>query len=135
MGVLSRDQILGADDTEFEIVDVPEWGGKVRVKTLTANERDRYEQSLIDQRGNVTGPKLVGAQARLVALTVVDDDGQVQFTEKDVLALGDKTAQAVVRVFEVAARLSRLRQKDVEAMLGNSDGVQSEPSTSDSPSL
>ena len=135
MGVLSRDQILGVSDTEFEIVDVPEWGGKVRVKSLTGEERDGYEQSLIDQRGNVAAPKLRGAQARLCALTIVDDAGALQFSESDVKALGKKSSQALKRVFDAAAKLSRLTEEDVEEMVGNFAGAQSEPPTSDSPSL
>jgi glutaminase len=128
--VLSKDQILNAPDTEYETVDVPEWGGKVRVKTLTGDERDSYEQSLIDQRGNVTGPKLAGAQARLCALTIVDDDGKRLFTDGDVKALGAKSAQALNRVFDVAIRLSRMTQKDVEELVGNSDGTQADASIS-----
>jgi glutaminase len=128
--VLSKDQILSAPDTEYETVDVPEWGGKVRVKTLTGDERDSYEQSLIDQRGNVTGPKLAGAQARLCALTIVDDDGKRLFTDGDVKALGAKSAQALNRVFDVAIRLSRMTQKDVEELVGNSDGTQADASIS-----
>jgi hypothetical protein len=128
--VLSKDQILRADDMDFEVVDVPEWGGKVRIKTLTGNERDAYEQSIIDQKGNVNGPKLYGASARLVALTAVDDDGKLLFTQADAKALGEKSAQALNRVFEVSMRLSRLTKEEVEAMVGNSAGAQSEPSTS-----
>jgi hypothetical protein len=129
MTALSKDQILSANDADFELVDVPEWGGKVRVKTLTGDERDAYEQSLIDQRGNVLGPKLAGAQARLVALTAVDDDGKRLFADADVKALGAKSAQALNRVFEVSMRLSRLTQQDVEALVGNSNGTQDESST------
>jgi hypothetical protein len=131
MTVLSRDAILDAPDTEYEIVDVPEWGGKVRVKSLTGDERDTYEQSIIDQRGTVTAAKLVGAQARLIALTAVDDDGALLFTETDVRALGAKSAQALSRVFDVSARLSRLRQRDVEELVGNSEGTQGDASPSD----
>jgi hypothetical protein len=128
--VLSKDQILRAVDTEYETVDVPEWGGKVRVKTLTGDERDGYEQSLIDQRGNVTAPKLAGAQARLCALSIVDDDGERLFSDSDVKALGAKSAQALNRVFDVAVRLSRMTQAEVEAMVGNSEAVPSDGSTS-----
>jgi len=130
MGSLSKEAILNAHDTEYELVDVPEWGGKVRVKTLTGDERDGYEQSLIDQRGNVTAPKLAGAQARLAALTIVDDDGNRLFNDADVKALGAKSAQALNRVFDVAIRLSRMTQRDVEELVGNSDGTQGDGSTS-----
>jgi hypothetical protein len=132
MGTLSKEAILSASDIDYEVVDVPEWGGKVRIKTLTGDERDAYEQSLIDQRGNVLGPKLAGAQARLVALTAVDDEGNRLFADSDVKALGAKSAQALNRVFEVSMRLSRLTQQDVEELVGNSNGTQAESSTATS---
>jgi len=133
--VLSKDQILNAPDIVYETIDVPEWGGKIKVKSLTGDERDGWEQSIIDMRGNVAAAKLAGAQARLCALTIVDDDGKQLFTNSDVKALGAKSALALARVFEVSKRLSRLTDEDVDKVLGNSESVQSESSTTDSPSL
>ena len=37
---LSKDQILGAVDFSFVEVEVPEWGGTVRIRGLSAAERD-----------------------------------------------------------------------------------------------
>jgi hypothetical protein len=133
--VLSKDQILNAPDIVYETIDVPEWGGKVKIKSLTGDERDGWEQSIIDMRGNVAAAKLAGAQARLVALTVVDDDGKCLFDKGDVKRLGEKSALSLARVFEASKRLSRLTDEDVNTVLGNSDSVQSESSTTDSPSL
>lgn len=130
MATLSKDAILAAPDIEYEIIDVPEWGGKVRLKSLSGDERDGYEQSLIDMRGNVTAPKLAGAQARLAALTIVDDDGKRLFTDKEVGLLGAKSAAALNRVFDAASRLARLTQKDVEELVGNSASAQSDDSIS-----
>jgi len=40
--LLTRDEILKAEDIQYETVPVPEWapGGTVRVKTLSGEERD-----------------------------------------------------------------------------------------------
>ena len=45
MTYLTRDAILGARDTVYE--DVEAWGGTVRVRCMTALERDRYDQAMI----------------------------------------------------------------------------------------
>ena len=43
MALLSRDDILNADDLTIETVAVPEWGGEVNVKTLTGAEKDKWQ--------------------------------------------------------------------------------------------
>jgi len=45
---LNKEQILRADDLKTEEVDVPEWGGSVRVRVLTGTERDAFESSIYD---------------------------------------------------------------------------------------
>ncbi len=46
MGLLTKDDILGADDLATEDVEVPEWGGCVRVRALTGTERDAFEAAM-----------------------------------------------------------------------------------------
>lgn len=116
MSLLSRDAILAADDRRTEDVEVPEWGGTVRVRALSGSERDAYEGSLVrvsgDGRKTLT---LANARARLVYLSVCDENRERLFTkEQDVNALGKKSAQALQRVWEVASRLSGLTEEDVE---------------------
>lgn len=132
---LSRDQILDASDITTEVVEVEEWGGAVRVRGLSGNERDTYEQSIITMKGTKIMPKFTGAMAKLVALSVVDEQGVRMFTDEDVRALGRKSAGALQRVYEVARRLAGLSSEDMEEILGNSDGVQNESPISDSLSL
>jgi hypothetical protein len=127
---LSRTDILEASDITTETLDVPEWNGAVRIRGLTGDQRDRYEQSIVTMRGNRVLPKFAGARARLVALSVVDEHGKLLFTEADVQALGAKSAAGLQRVYDAARKLSGLTEEDVEELVGNSDGVQSEPSTS-----
>ena len=105
--ILSRDAILGAQDVVTEVVDIPEWGGQVYVRGLTGTERDRFESSITDQ----SDPKrakvnLRNFRAKLVVLSTYDADGNRLFAEADLLALGQKSAAALQRIFKVAQRLS-----------------------------
>ena len=128
--VMDRDSILGSDDLKTEVIDVPEWNGKVRVRSLTGSERDAYESSITRRHGTDVELNLVNARAKLVVLTVVDDDGNRIFGEDDVMELGKKNATAVNRVFEVAQRLSGLTEEDVkEAVAGFVDGPAEGPSS------
>lgn len=119
MALLSREAILQAQDLPTEDVEVPEWGGTVRVRGLTGAERDAFEQSIVEQRGKSTRMNLKNIRAKLVALTVVDEQGNRVFTDEDAELLGKKSASALDRIFAVAQRLSGLRPEDVEELAGN----------------
>lgn len=105
MAFLTRDQILAANDLPSKEVDVPEWGGKVRVRSITAKDRDEFEQALIAARqAKRFAPENV--RARYVAACIVDKDGKPMFTGKDVEALGQKSYAALERVYQAATSLN-----------------------------
>jgi len=131
MKLLTRDAILQAQDLPTQDVEVPEWGGTVRVRALTGAERDAFEQSIVEQRGKSTRMNLQNVRAKLVALTVVDENGNRIFSDADAKLLGQKSAAALNRVFEVAQKLSGITPEDVEELTKNSDSDQSEDSTLD----
>ena len=119
MALLSKEAILQAQDLPTELVPVPEWGGEILVRGLTGAERDAFEQSIVEQRGKSTRINLRNLRAKLVAMTVVDEQGNRLFSDDEAEALGRKSAAALNRVFEVAQRLSGLRPEDVEELAGN----------------
>ena len=49
MTLLSKTAILTANDLQTEDVEVPEWGGAVRVRSFTGRERDAFESSMVRQ--------------------------------------------------------------------------------------
>lgn len=102
---LSKDQILGASDATYAEVDVPEWGGKVRIGSITAAEKSKYQTGLFkfDKDGNrtINEKNLETLSTRLIAACVVDGEGERVFDEKDVAAIGKKNAAVIERVFKV----------------------------------
>jgi len=130
--LLTKEQILSIDDLKTEDVDVPEWGGVVRVRSLTGAERDEFESSLLVGKGKDREVNMTNARARMVYLTAVDDEGKRLFTSPtDIKALGKKNAAALDALFAVGQKLSGLRKEDVDELLGNSETAPSEDSTSD----
>lgn len=127
---LSRDAILAVDDVQYEDVEVPEWGGRVRVKSLTGRERDALEASMIVGKGKNANVNMNNLRAKLVGRSVVDEDGKRLFSDDDIAALGAKSAAALTRVYEVAQRLSGITQEDVEELTKNSETAPSEDSGS-----
>lgn len=132
--MLSRESILAADDIETEIVDVPEWGGSVRVRGMSGKQRDRWEASLSERRNKRYVPNLENIRAKLVVECVVDENGQQLFQFGDVEALGLKSASALNRVYEVAARLSGVTDEDVEELAQNFRKTPGDATSSASPS-
>lgn len=116
MKPLSKDQILQADDLPTEVVEVPEWGGSVTVRTLTGAQRDKLEESIVSSPGQ---RNLTNLRARLVALAVVDENNEPMFTFEDATVLGNKSARALDRVFASAQRLSGFTKQDVEDIAKN----------------
>lgn len=130
MALLSRDAILGASDIKTEDVRVPEWGGTVRVKGLTAAQRDVFETQVVSMRGKDVSVNMAGIRAKIASMSLVDDEGNKLFTEKDVKALGEKSGAALDRVFEVCTRLSGIGEDDVDELAGNSEADQTDGSPS-----
>jgi len=119
---LSADQILGADDLRSEDVNVPEWGGVVKVQGMTGAARDRFESSMLaeNMHGVSKDKALDNYRARLAAFCMVDGEGKRLFrSDAEVKRLGEKSAEALSRVAEVATRLSGLSPDDVEELTGN----------------
>jgi hypothetical protein len=123
---LTREDILRAEDIPQEVVEVPEWGGCVRLRGLTGDERDSFEASIIVGRGANRQVNWRNLRSKLVALSIVDEAGQRMFTDADVDVLGRKSAVALERLFEVAARLSGLGRQDMEELTKNSNSDRSD---------
>lgn len=127
--VPSRDQILAAEDQKREKVGIPEWGGPgayVIVKGMTGDERDSYEATILEQKKSGRfKTRLKGARAKLVVRCVVDDEDKPLFTVMDVDRLGQKNAAVLDRIWEVAARLSGLKEDDLEELVGDFDSAPS----------
>lgn len=112
--LLSAAAILSAEDLPHEDVAVPEWGGTVRIRTMMSKTRDEFESWLLANRGrheNVRG--------HLVALCAVDAEGQRLFTIEQAAALGEKSAKAMDRLFDVAQRLNGMGEADIKALEKN----------------
>ena len=118
--LLTKQDIINADDMRSEDVNVPEWGGTVRVRALSARQRDAFEATLVSGEGKKRRADLANVRAKLVGMCLVDDSGARLFTDAEAVALGAKSGAAMDRVFSVCQRLAGLTQEDVEELTKNS---------------
>jgi hypothetical protein len=106
--------VLAADDLVTEYVDVPEWGYRLRLRSLTGTERDALEVAAIRMREAGLDP-LVNLRARLVAAHARKADGTTRvFTTEQVTALGRKSAAPLGRLYDVCTRISGFDEAEVE---------------------
>lgn len=110
MFYLSKEAILGAADRATEDLQVPEWGGIVRISAMSASTRDKWEQEIYGG----DKPKMDDFRARFVGLCLVDESGERMFSDSEIASLGRKSAAALHRVFSVAQRLNALDDGAVE---------------------
>lgn len=116
MALLTKEQILAADDLPRETVAVPEWGGEVIVRTMSGWERAEYEQGCLDAAGADEKKNRRSMLVHLCARTICSADGQPLFTTEEVEALGGKSAGALYRVFKVALKLNGIGKDDVKEL-------------------
>ncbi len=116
MSLLTKKDILAHVDLKFEIIDVPEWGGQVKVITMSGFARDRFEAGITGKNG---GSNFVNIRAKLAAATIADEEGNLIFDEEDIVKLGKKSCAALDRVFAASQKLNRMSQEDVEALAKN----------------
>ncbi len=121
MSLLNKKQILEADDLETRDVYVKPWGGHVRVRTMTAYERDQFEQAMFTSQTGGKKKRMENVRATLVSLAVVDENGNRLFNEKDIKALSKKSAAAMDQLFAEAQKLNAVSDEDVDDMAKNSE--------------
>ena len=100
MGWLNRDAIRAVDDRAAVEVDVPEWGGVIGLRRLSAAEAQAFAKLDESQRQD--------ALVRLVIMSAVDQDGRRLFDDSDASWLVEKSFASLVRIQRAAVELNGL---------------------------
>jgi hypothetical protein len=103
--MLSRDSFTQVKVPQ-ETVEVPELGGSVIVRGLTARGRDELDASLMRGKGRKRTVDMQDFRAKLVCRCVVDEEGKRIFSDDDLPMLGELPASVLCPLFDVAHRLS-----------------------------
>lgn len=131
--VPSKEQIFAADDLDMITVPVPEWGGDgavVYVKSMTGQQRYRFELSTVDPRSGKV-KNLANFRERLIAHCVCDESGDPLFAESDIPKLAKKSAVVIERLFKAARKASGMEDEALEDEAENLDETGSDDSTID----
>lgn len=126
-------EILEQPTLIIEEMVVPEWGGKkLRLKHLSAKERDDFETSMVKMGRN--GRQQMNNEnfrARLVQLAAVKADGSQLFTRHDIKTLGSLPAAGLQRVFNKINEMSAFTEDDLKELTEDFDDDRTDDSSSD----
>lgn len=136
MALLSKDEIFAITPRRYENLYVPEWGGEVRLRTMTGAERDEFEAGTVQIKNGKQKENMANFRARMVAAVLVDEDDKLMFRGRNEIAmLGNKPVAGLQRIFNKAQEMNGLSDEDVDELAENFEKEDDEDSTSDSPSL
>jgi hypothetical protein len=130
-GFLDARGILEQPTLVIEDLYVPEWKGKIRLKMLSAKERDDFETSMVKVGKNGKQQQNTeNFRARLVQLAAVKADGSPLFTRHDIKSLGELPAAGLQRVFNKINEMSAFSEDDLKELSEDFDETQGDDSSS-----
>jgi len=135
VALVSKAQISEAVDRKWEDVAVPEWGGEVRLMSLSAADRGYIEAGSVVANGQTPQLKVDSLKVyreKLVGMSMVDETFERVYSNKEIAdgVLGKKDGAVIERLAAKVQELSgmgRFAHKEIE---GNSDAAPSGSSAS-----
>lgn len=112
---LTVGKILDAEDIRYEPLEVPEWGGKVLLKSLTGEERDRVER----MARQFSVGEIAGYSAEIAAMTVCDGNKKLLFSNADLPRLRKKNGEVLRKIFDAVAKQNRLTADSIKEAAKN----------------
>lgn len=122
--LLSRADILGREDRTYRDVKCPEWGGTVRVQSMTGAEREEFENSFMEDAKD--GSRKVNRKnilEKLLVVVCVDQEGVRLFSDGDVALLAQKNSAPLTRLQTVAQKLNGIGSQELEELEKNSEAA------------
>ena len=116
MADLTKESIIGADDSPLLPLEVPEWGGTLYIRTLNGMERDWFEEQCVTISGigktATAKANMRNMRAKLAAMAIADKDGKRMFHETEIPKLAQKSGLALDRVFNAAKEHNKMLDVD-----------------------
>lgn len=110
MGSL-RDKILNTNDIRTEIIDIPEWGVQVEIKSLTGKQRSLVLSEAIGEKGKMDFEKMY--PTLVIASTFDPITHEPVFQATDIAILNEKNGGALEKIAQKAMELSGLKEDSV----------------------
>lgn len=109
---LSKSDILAVQDNQIKVLDVPEWGGKVHLRSLGVEQRMDFLVDIGKMQDIAKSDALAAAQyylqvqCGLLIGSIVDSTGARCFTKEDIAALSQKSPTVINKIYDEIVRLN-----------------------------
>lgn len=114
--LLSLDEIIATEDTQFFKMHIPEWKGSIRLGSLSAGQVLEFIE--LNE-----GPAKKNAGFRLINDSLVDADGKRIGDEKKLAALRTKDSNVINRIVSEILKLNGMHKKTAEEEKNESGGA------------
>lgn len=114
---LTRQAILAVPLRTQEVF-IPEWGGSVLVKEMTAKQVADNGRFVLTRDGKADMSKAVQVPVQMCLQQVVDEQGERLFSDADIKHIEALHAGAVSRIAEAVRRLSGVQDTEDNSDLG-----------------
>ena len=122
---LTRDEILGFQDIKTKEIHVPDWDADIFIRKLTRGQQDEYAKrrfgkASFKQAGKASqqvegSVDIFGHDAWIVAQGACDEEGKRLLKDSDVVALNDKSGEAIGFIAVQIIEWSGMRE-DIESL-------------------
>ncbi|MCM8774475.1 MAG: hypothetical protein NC820_07070 [Candidatus Omnitrophica bacterium] len=104
LNILTREDILNTKDTQTEVIEVPEWGGSIKVQSLSFSKRYNILRGATDEEtGKID-------MERFFLLIFIECVIEPRFSQQDYGILREKSAVAMDRVINRILDLSGINK-------------------------
>ena len=101
MALLTKAQILQAQDLKTERLTVKEWGGDVQIQSLTGEKREKLDEVYQDYENNKGK-----IRATHISLSIIDENGEQVFAPEDIEALAKKNSSIIYGIYDRVLELN-----------------------------
>jgi hypothetical protein len=116
-GISLRDKILNAQDIKSEVLNVPEWGVDILIKSLTGKKRAVVMGEAMDKDGKMNFENMYADMA--ITSSYDPNTQQLIFESTDRNVLNEKNGGILEKIAQVVIRISGLDVKAVEKATKN----------------
>lgn len=135
MALLNRNQILEAKDIKTKVIPVPEWGGDIMIKQLSAKEYNDITMNMVNIRkmaakqlsskknadenleDAINEIAIKNQKILLIIKSVIDENMKPLFTEADLELLYQKNTNVIDRIIAEIEEFNSVSTEDAKKNL------------------
>lgn len=118
-GYASREMFLAPAKRRFKDVTLPVAGLKYQIRSLFEGEKEAYEASLLNSKGDTTKDTLLNARRRLIALCLCDGSKEPILSPADLDAMKQLDGADLAYLQEECQTFVGFKKGDIEELVGN----------------